>query len=341
MSGLVACQLKRAFGVPVVTTFHALGRVRRRFQGAADGFPDSRFAIEERVIEGSDRVIAQCPQDEIDLLTLYGADPGRLTRIPCGYDPAECHPVVQAEARARLGLPADAPLVLQLGRLVPRKGVDDVIRAFARVRRGPLPEARLLVVGGDSREPDPAASPEMARLMAVATEENVTDGVIFAGRRDRAELADHYSAADVFVTMPWYEPFGITPVEAMACGTPVIGARVGGIQHSVRDGVTGFLVPPRDVEALAERLLAVLQDETLRRRLGAAGIVRAREHFTWQHVVARFADLFAGISAVGAETVGRRPAALDRPGRDGADTPRLPSDRPLAGTVGGVSEVQA
>ena len=137
---------------------------------------------------------------------------------------------------------------------MPRKGVDNVIRALGvLVRRLGVP-AELLVVGGNSDIADPALTPEIGRLRAVAAEAGVADRVTFTGRRSRELLKLYYSAADVFVTTPWYESFGMTPVEAMACGTPVVGARVGGIKYSVLDGVTGFLVPPNDPIALAERL---------------------------------------------------------------------------------------
>ena len=103
----------------------------------------------------------------------------------------------------------------------------------------------MIVVGGESKEPDPIKTPEIGRLQSVAAAEGVLDRVIFAGQADRQTLKYYYSAADVFVTTPWYEPFGITPLEAMACGTPVVGANVGGIKFTVVDGKTGFLVPPR------------------------------------------------------------------------------------------------
>src|SRR5690606_13401779 len=109
MSGMTARELKRRFDIPFIITFHALGKVRRIYQGDADGFADDRLAIEESLVAEADRVIAECPQDEIDLLAMYGADPRRITMIPCGYDPTECSPVDRAEARERLGLPADRP----------------------------------------------------------------------------------------------------------------------------------------------------------------------------------------------------------------------------------------
>jgi glycosyltransferase involved in cell wall biosynthesis len=138
--------------------------------------------------------------------------------------------------------------------MVPRKGVDNVIRGLARLRRDHGISARLLVVGGESETPDPAITPEIGRLLAIAEEEAVTDAVTFVGSRGRGVLCYDYCAADVFVTTPWYEPFGITPVEAAACGTPVVGAAVGGIRTTVVDGETGYLVPPRDPDALADRL---------------------------------------------------------------------------------------
>ena len=109
----------------------------------------------------------------------------------------------------------------------------------------------LFIVGGETEQPDPVATPEIGVLRALAAELGVLDQVRFVGRRQPDELHLWYAAADVAVTTPWYEPFGLTPLEAMACGTPVIGSRVGGIAFTVADGETGFLVPPRDPDALS------------------------------------------------------------------------------------------
>ncbi|MGE3855772.1 MAG: glycosyltransferase [Dehalococcoidia bacterium] len=296
MSGLVAEELKRRLGVPFVITFHALGKVRRQHQGAHDEFPPEREHIETRLVGSADHIIAECPQDEFDLLSLYGAEPARISTIPCGYDPEECRPVGMHEARAHLGLPSEGRVLLHLGRLVPRKGVDNVVRAFARVRRA-HPDAVLLIAGGESERPDPTLTPEIARLSEIAVEEGVSDAIHFLGQRPREEIAYWYAAADLFITTPWYEPFGITPVEAMACGTPVVGARVGGIQYTVVDGVTGLLVPPRDTDALAAAVCRLLRDEPLRRRFAAAGLARAAELFTWDAVTAQVGALCESVIA--------------------------------------------
>lgn len=297
MSGLVAAELKRALGVPFVVTFHALGRVRRMYQGEADEFPDARFAIEDRIVAEADHIIAECPQEEEDLIRLYNADPAKITIIPGGFDPEELFAISKPLARATLGFAPDERVVLQLGRMVPRKGVDNVIRGFARLLRDHKVPARLLIVGGESEDPDPRLTPEIGRLQSIVEEEGVKDEVTFAGRRGRDMLKYYYSAADIFVTTPWYEPFGITAVEAMGCGTPVIGSEVGGIKFTVRDGETGYLVPPNDPDALAERLAHLYKNSKLLNVFGRRAVRRANDLFTWQRIAQGMAVLYEGVIA--------------------------------------------
>jgi D-inositol-3-phosphate glycosyltransferase len=292
MSGLVAAEVKAAVDLPFVVTFHALGRVRRQFQGAADGFGDERFAIEERIVAEADAILAECPQDEEDLIRLYNADPARITVIPAGFDPAEFEPMSRPLARLELGLDPAEPILLQLGRMVPRKGVDNAIRGLGLLVRDHDIPARLLVVGGREREADISTEPEFARLAQVAREAGVEERVQFVGRRDRHELATYYNAADIFISTPWYEPFGITPLEAMACGTPVLGSNVGGIKFSVRDGETGYLVAPNDPAALAERAAHLYRHPKLLTVLGRQGIRRVNDLFTWERVGAGIAAAY-------------------------------------------------
>ena len=295
MSGLVGAELKARLGLPLVVTFHALGRVRRMHQGAADGFPEERIEIEERVVREADRIIAECPQDEADLIQQYDAEPSRVSIVPCGFDRSELWPMSKALARYSLGLPSEEPLLLQLGRMVPRKGVDTAIRALAPLRDRHGISARLLVVGGASDEPDPRLTPEIGRLQEVAAEAGVGDQVTFVGRRGRGRLRYYYSAADAFITTPWYEPFGITPLESMACGTPVIGSNVGGIKFSVRDGETGYLVPPRDPDAVADRAAQLFRYPKLRAVFGRQAITRVNDLFTWERVAGQIASVYGRV----------------------------------------------
>jgi len=294
MSGMVARQVRKTLGIPFVMTFHALGRVRRLNQKEADAFPDIRFAIEERLMQEADRIIAECPQDQSDMEQLYGAPSDHIDIVPCGFDPDEFWPVT-LDARQQLGLGQDEFIVLQLGRMVPRKGVDNVIRAVAILKHQYQVPVRLLVVGGNAEQPDPIATPELGRLMALAQSLNVSEAITFTGQRRREQLRYYYSAANVFVTTPWYEPFGITPVEAMACGTPVVGTAVGGIKTTVVDGETGLLVPPNAPEILAEKLIWLHRHPHVAQRMGWAGMRRAYQHFTWRNVASHIAAVYESV----------------------------------------------
>lgn len=293
MSGLVAQRLKATTKTPYVITFHALGLVRQLHQKQADTFPEARIDIERSLVRGADAIIAECPQDQHDLVTLYGARPSSLAMVPCGFDAQEFKPMSRSKARRALGLAEHEFIILQLGRLVPRKGIDNVIRSLAHLDPG-IP-ARLLVVGGDAREPDELATPEIARLRQVARDAGVADKVTFVGHRQRDELGSFYAAANVFVTTPWYEPFGITPLEAMASGTPVVASAVGGLQYSVVDGVTGFHVPPHDPAALGARLEQLHRDPALAEALGLGGLRRVRALFTWESVTQQLLEVYESV----------------------------------------------
>ena len=292
MSGLVALAMRQTLGVPTVVTFHALGRVRRRHQGDADRSPPERVTLEQRIVDEADGIVAECPEDTQDLLTLYGADTSRMCLIPCGVDRTCFHPIPKPKARRALGLTSDGPCLLQLGRMVARKGVDDAIRATALVRHEHGIPARLLVVGGDTEDPRTQPTPELERLGQVARDANVSDAVTFVGRRGGDALRLYYSAADAFITLPWYEPFGITALESMACGTPVVGSRVGGLKYTIRDGETGFLVPPRDPAMAAERLAVLCAQTDVRASFAAKALRDVRERFSWDDVTSLMIALY-------------------------------------------------
>jgi D-inositol-3-phosphate glycosyltransferase len=288
MSGWVACEAKRELGLPFSQTFHALGEIKRREQGENDTSPLERRAVEGRILDEVDLVLATCPAEVEELTTLYDADPSRLTIVPCGVDHRTFLPVDRYAAREMLGL-SEKPTVVYVGRLVARKGVDTLVEAFALLPR--RLDARLVIVGGE-----PGGSPEEARLAALAEECGISERVFIAGSRPQEDLRHYYGAADVAVSVPHYEPFGMTPLEAMACAKPVVGSRVGGIKTSVADGETGYLVPPKDPKALAERMLRLLSDPTLKFRLGRAARRRIEEHYTWERVANLAADAFSKVA---------------------------------------------
>ncbi|KAA2242893.1 glycosyltransferase family 1 protein [Chitinophaga agrisoli] len=303
MSALVAMEIKALLHIPFVVTFHALGHIRRLHQGEQDKFPPERLDIEQMAIHQADYVIAECPQDREDLIQYYQAPPDKIRVIPCGVNPEEMYAVDKRLARMQLKLPQDDVILLQLGRMVPRKGVDNVIQALPKLRYTGA-RIRLIIVGGETEVCEQGFNPEIARLKQLAKDLGVQAAVTFAGRKGREELKFFYAAADIFITTPWYEPFGITPLEAMACGTPVIGADVGGIKYSVKHGKTGLLVPPRDPAALAGAVNDLLQRRSVLEEMGNNAVKRVATLFTWQRVAQLMNKLYEQAISESAITAG-------------------------------------
>ncbi|MCZ2858421.1 glycosyltransferase [Blastococcus sp. VKM Ac-2987] len=275
MSGLASVEASASLlaPVPVLQTFHALGSVKRRHQGDADPSPAERVDLERGLCRDVSHVVATC-SDEVFELRRLGLPSDRVSVVPCGVDTSVFTP------RGPVAPRGDRKRLLVLGRLVERKGQDDAVRALRAV-----PGAELVVVGGPA--PDAIdADPEVRRLRGIAAEAGVADRLVFAGSVARADVPAWVRSADVVLAVPWYEPFGITPLEAMACGRPVVATAVGGLQDTVADGVTGDLVPPRDPERLGEVLAALLSDDARRAAYGAAGVQRARARYRWARVVA-------------------------------------------------------
>lgn len=270
MSAWAAQNVRASLDIPVVITFHALGSVKRRHQGSADTSPADRIAIETELLLAVDRVIATST-DEVKELHRLHADPAPTSVVPCGVDPTLFTPDGN-----RLGGRSHRHRIVALGRLVPRKGYDTVVAALAGV-----PDTELLIAGG-TRGPEP----ERDRLQRLAAEAGVADRVRFLPQVPHSDVPAVLRSADVVVTTPWYEPFGIVPVEAMACGRPVVGSAVGGLLDTVVPGETGVLVPPRDHDALATALRDLLNRPEGRERLGANGVRRVARHYAWPRVAA-------------------------------------------------------
>lgn len=291
MSGLAALRATRELGLPLAHTYHALGTVKRRHQQDSDTSPRSRVADETAVGEGCHRVIATC-RDEVTELGRMGITERKIDVVPCGVDTARFTPDGPAADHG-----TRRPLLLQLGRLVPRKGAEVSIAALAR-----LPEARLVIAGGPSAD-RVDQDPEVRRLRGLARAAGVTDRVSFTGGVRCEDVPQLLRAADVVLCPADYEPFGIVPLEAMACGTPVVATAVGGQLDTVSDPDCGRLVPPRDPAALARAVGELLLDGAVRAACGAAGRRRVLARYGWEQVA-------AGTEAVYLGVLSPRPAAV-------------------------------
>jgi glycosyltransferase involved in cell wall biosynthesis/phosphoheptose isomerase len=287
MSGHAALRAAAPLGIPVVQTFHALGVVKRRYQGDKDPSPPGRVEIEKDVLRHADQIVATCTDEVFELIRL-GAGAPRLSVIPCGVDLRLFRPEGGREHRT----PGRRRLAC-IGRLVERKGIGNVISALAL-----LPDTELVIAGGP-RSADLDDDPDVQRLAMLAEEAGVADRVELRGRLTRDEVPPLLRSCDALVSVPWYEPFGITPLEAMACGVPVVASAVGGLIDTVVDGLTGVHVPPRDPERLAAELAPLLADEQRRTDYGRAGTQRARRLYDWNRVAAATLDVYARIARSG------------------------------------------
>jgi glycosyltransferase involved in cell wall biosynthesis/phosphoheptose isomerase len=284
MSGFAALQAARNLDIPVVHTFHALGTVKRRYQGDADTSPQERDGIERDIVASADRIVATCTDEAFELMRL-GVDRSKVHVVPCGVDLEHFTPDGPAEER---GL---EHRIVYAGRLVPRKGIGNIISALEHV-----PGCELVVAGGPPAvELD--GDEHAQRLRALAEHHGVADRVHLRGRVSREDLPALLRSADALVTVPWYEPFGITPLEGMACGIPVVASAVGGMIDTVVDGVTGRHVPPRDPERLAAVLRDVLADPARRRAQGRAGVRRTRQLYDWDRVSLATLDVYEELIA--------------------------------------------
>ncbi len=294
LSGQVGWLAADRWGVPLVHTMHTMARVKNLH--LADGDepePRGREIGEAQVVEAADRLVANTDREAAELVDLYDADPARVAVAEPGVDLTVFTPGSVAEARAAVGLPADAVVLGFVGRIQPLKAPDVLIRAAAEmVRRDPALRSRLVVavLGGDSGAAvrSPMGLPELAARLGVA------DLVRFVPPVDRPTLARWYRAADVVAIPSHSESFGLVAVEAQACGTPVVATNTGGLPTAVGPG--GVLVDGHDTADWASALSSVALRPDLRAGLSRA----ATEHaagFGWARTAERLAGVYADAMA--------------------------------------------
>lgn len=301
LSGPVAMSLAREWDVPLVTMFHTLGRVKNTVSRNGHEMEHSaRIDIEQATMDASNMIVAASPADLEHMLSYYEATESRIRVIPEGVDTSVFHPDRGPVAHPAAGVEREKRLLF-VGRIQRLKGIDLLLKAFAILLSSwhdGLPPS-LTVVGGVSAAG--AADPETverARLQRLASDLGVEGRVTFHDAVPHNQLPYYYSAADVVAVPSTYESFGLVALEAMASGTPVVASRVGGLQWTVRDGETGFLVSPRSPQHFASALSRILRDDSLRARMSKAA-VRTAEEFSWDVVASRVASVYSDLMPCG------------------------------------------
>jgi D-inositol-3-phosphate glycosyltransferase len=301
LSGLVGHELRQAWGTPIVQMFHTLGQMKNSVASGPDEWEsERRIEGEERVMALADLLVAATPLERAQMVWLYGADASRIEVVPCGVDLNLFKPVPSTEAKEMLGMLHTSRIILFVGRIEPLKGIETLLRAIALIAPQ-IPhwqeDLRVIIIGGAPGVGIDEVNSELARLERLRAKLGLEELVTFQGAEDQDRLVYHYSAAEMVVMPSHYESFGMVALEAMACGTPVVASKVGGLSYNVQDGVTGFLVPGGDPEALATRIQCLLTDKKLRERLGQQAANWA-QRYGWPVVTNRIVEQFERVQRV-------------------------------------------
>ena len=301
LSGWVGERLQQLWRVPHITRFHTLGEVKNRARFTERESP-RRIAVERRVARTADRVICASAEEKSLLMRYYGVDAPRIAVIPCGVDLDLFRPMDRAACKQELGLEG-RKVLLYVGRLEALKGIDILLRACGQLSEDV--DFHLLIVGGDEH-----SQPRVRSLRREAAALGIQDRVQFTGSIPHERLPVYYNAADVCAVPSYYESFGLVALEAMACATPVVASRVGGLSSTVRDGETGYLISWRCPEPFAERVETLLRNDDLRRRFGLAAR-RAASAYRWDTVASDIAALYDETRRLRTVATATRPSVLN------------------------------
>jgi len=288
LSSWVGRELSQATGAPHVVTFHTLGLIKMQSR-AGEVEPAERPVVEKEVMASADRIIAFSAHERDAMARLYNADPNKVSLVPCGVDLSVFKPLDQESVRERLGLNGEK-IILYVGRIEPLKGLDLLVETAAHMDVGE--SVRMLVVGADAN-----GGRELDRVKQLAKEKNLEDQIDFVGQVDHTELPLYYNAADVCVMPSYSESFGLVALEAMACGTPVVATRVGGLPTIIQHGRTGYLKSWRCPETFANSLEMIISSEGLQESMGQAARKRA-EGLGWDNVAAIMCEEYDSLIGV-------------------------------------------
>ncbi len=295
MSGVAAGLLTETWKVPVLQMFHTLALMKNRIaQSPAEIEGQYRIDGEKKVMDEVDRIVAATQAEEAQLQLLYNVPHEKINIIPPGVDISRFYPIPDDEAKEVIGHGKCPRLLLFVGRIEPLKGIDTLIRALAILRQNGAMEHEcysLAIIGGEPDAPPEELSAEMARLKDLCRDLGLEDLVVFLGKRSQETLPYYYSAADILIMPSHYESFGMVALEAMSCGTPVVASQVGGLAFLVQDGITGYVVPGGDAEALAKTLDKLMRDPELRERLGRQAAEYAR-FYSWDKIAGRIKTVY-------------------------------------------------
>lgn len=291
LSGQVGWIAQERWGIPLVHTMHTMARVKNLQLAEGDSpEPAIREIGEEQVVTAADRLVANTFAEAKELIELYHADPTRVRVVEPGVDLDVFTPGDQRAARESLGINPDAYVLLFVGRIQPLKAPDVLIKAAAQlVSKHPdiRAKVKVIVCGG----PSGSGLEHPESLVELANQLGISDLVQFVPPTNKHELVNLYRAATIVAVPSHSESFGLVAIEAQACGTPVIAARVGGLSTAVRDGISGHLVDGHDAHTWSDVIHRTITDPAGLEKLGSAAVAHA-VNFSWEHTTDKLLEVY-------------------------------------------------
>jgi D-inositol-3-phosphate glycosyltransferase len=273
LSGIAAQYLHVWWQVPQVLMFHTLGAMKNAI-GIGEDESDLRIEAEGHMAAECDRVIATTEREKQFLNHYYNVSSSKISVIPCGVNLDLFRPMDKSYSRKSLGI-GEGKIILFVGRIERLKGINQIIKALPYLAER---KPRLIIVGEDGNRQG-----EMSSLKSLAVNQGVADCVSFSGLIDYQKLPMYYSAADVCVLPSYYESFGLVPLEALACGTPVVATNVGDLQNIIIQGETGYVIPENTSQMLSSKIKLILEDSNP--TFNNPDIIRNSVHkFGWQNI---------------------------------------------------------
>jgi len=295
-SGIIGLKIARIIKKPLIHVYHSIGQIRfdslhkLKLQESENEIFKQRLTAEKEIARKADKIIATSPVEKKIIKKLFKVEENKIDTITIGVDTKIFKPIKKEKARKFLKFENDKKIILYVGRIEWRKGIGTLLYAFREIIKK-FPDSRLYVIGGGkSKSAKKLDNAEQERLKNIIKELNISEKVFLLGPKKQKYLCRYYSASDVCVVPSYYEPFGIVPLESMACGTPVVASRTGGLQFSIKDGITGHLAEPRNYKDLAEKIIKTLKDGKSFYRTNC--LERINNEFRWGKIAEQYKNYF-------------------------------------------------
>lgn len=295
LSGWVGERLKEKWSLPLLHMFHTLGFLKEATKkNRKEKESEERLSIEKEIMKKADCLITSTPWEKEQIISLNNIDPCKIKVIPCGVDLRLFKPIPMRKAKRFLGLSAEKEFILFVGRIDAIKGIDVLIKAFDYIMKRHLRRTKnlgLIIIGGEVDVAIREENQEWQRLKKLVENLGLQERIAFWGPQRQDLLPYFYSAAQALILPSHYESFGMVALEAMACGTTVIASDVGGLPFTIKDGENGFLIPEGNYMVLAEKILEVVENQDLRKKIKQKALRKVKK-FAWPIITQKVLTLY-------------------------------------------------